>query len=553
MNGEGEADTGLLPTVLWGANSDMSMSSASSRHQQEHEDDMSFSTVSNPDMALMLLVSEDVNRAAEFYEEGRLDDALEALHLSWSVVRNHPSLADNVALQDNLAIILNNLSHIQLKRGRYEEALDLALEALDKRENVEDELTATLWFNFGFMLWKLERNMGEAHYAMHRSLQILQSLGRDDASSTDGGSLDAPTTQYDKEIATVSTLLLMVEFHCVGDTSHPIFMLLQILNEQRSNHGFEHPSQVKTLCSLGKQLMKRRQQDDTSSAAIFYREALRIQRHLGASSTELFSTLAPLGQALQSSSQPEVAMEFYKEALQLKGESIGSESKDTQVTFATVLYNVGMIQSGRENRGNPQRRARALHSFRLCYQLRKDVLGKEHPGVASALHNMGTLLLEDGKVSKSMKYFQESLRIRQKSLGPDHPDVASSLRHIGRIYQDQGKYQQSLGMHDEALRILRLPNGDHSSQLIEVLLGLGHAHRMMDAPRPALRAYEEAVDLLKTSNRPVEHIVRVLNIIGNLLLEMSDVEEANKIFAEASQLSGDDTAEDVELPCAAAA
>ena len=212
---------------------------------------------------------------------------------------------------------------------------------------------------------------------------------------------------------------------------------------------------------------------------------------------------------------------------------------------ATILYNIGMIQSSHSDVCDRERRKRALHSFRLCLDLRREVFGVNHPAVASALHNIGILVLEDGQFSESLNCFQESLRVRKYVLGPDHYEVASSLRHIGKLFHDRGDFLLATNLYSEALSILRKSPVDDTQNLVEVLLGLGQTQQLRGLLDEALQSYNEAVTLLRGNrkenryNCPNKAIIQVLTVMGNIYIDMSDLDSANTFFAEAAHLSGE--------------
>jgi hypothetical protein len=92
-------------------------------------------------------------------------------------------------------------------------------------------------------------------------------------------------------------------------------------------------------------------------------------------------------------------------------------------------------------------------------------------------------------------------------------------------------------------------------------MGLGQAQHSTGCHEQALRSYEAAATLLRHNKQKgkkvsPEHIARVLNIMGNLALDMSNVDAASAYFAEAASLSENSpaTVEIKDLPvCAAAA
>ena len=488
------------------------------------------------------------NIACSLYENGMLDDSLAKLLMFVETVqRAVPCSIDDVS-QQSLAIILRNMAHIYFVKEKHAEALYFSREAIDSNTRDDDAFSASLWFNVGFLIWQVEKSSEEAECALSQSLHILTRLRTE--------CIPPAPTQVDRDIVSVQALLLLIREQREGHARENAVSLLRMLMAKRASFGYEHESVSSTLCALGNLYMKQR---NFASAMCFLFEALRLQQHLNLSETDKLRTLTQLGQCLQPLGRDVEAMSCFREALRLKGKTILSEGPQIQAVFATALYNIGMIQSCQGDRNDQQRRMRALHSFKLCLDLRRKALGPENPAVASALHNIGILLLEDGRVAKSMECFQESLQIRRKAYGSLHHEVASSLRHIGKINHDRGEWHESLRLHLEALWILRQSSRDSSEHLVEVLMGLGQAQHSNGLMDQALKSYEEASKLLRRRRdrghrNATQHMVRVLNIMGGLALDMVDTDSANNFYAEAAKLSGQKhTIVNHVPPCAAAA
>jgi tetratricopeptide (TPR) repeat protein len=406
-----------------------------------------------------------------------------------------------------------------------DKALNYCIEAHQSHDGTEDDFRASLFYNLGRLLFILDRSTAEAEHALSCSLRIITSV---------------ESESRERDILTVQTLLLIIQEQRERESDAVAIALLRALVHQRSEFGYENDSVAETLCQLG-EVYTRRNQDE--HAAMFLSEALRVQRQIGVPSIKLLLTLSQLGRSLHLCGHHAEAMLFFREALRLKGSTIYQESPRVQVIFATVLYNVGMIQSVHGHHEAPRMcRRRALRSFLICLNLRTKALGRMHPDVASALHNIGFLLWQDGQPLKSLKSFYESLEIRCQTLGPDHHEVASSLRHIGRIYQDHGEHETALRLYMKALVILQTSQRDCSDDLVEVLVGLGQSQHCTGRLVQALASYTEAAKLLRyrkqRGNRvSAHHIARVLNIMGNLALEMNNIPAASGFFAEAASLS----------------
>mmetsp|Transcript_8680 Transcript_8680/g.12381 ORF Transcript_8680/g.12381 Transcript_8680/m.12381 type:complete len:270 (-) Transcript_8680:167-976(-) len=222
--------------------------------------------------------------------------------------------------------------------------------------------------------------------------------------------------------------------------------------------------------------------------------------------------------------------------------------RQTKEIRATALYQMGIIQLKQAEQET------ALQSFSMCLKLRRSSYGNIHPAVAAVLQNMGVILLDEKKIARSLECFTESLQIRKLIHGRRHPKVVTSLRHIGRAHQECGDYTQALKYYQDALKILKTPpfhspsTGGPNNDLIEILMGIGQTQQSLGLLDEAFKSYKEVERLLRRIKPPRRaglqktafdsRIINTLKIMGDLALDMSDMERAMSFFAEAAKLSG---------------
>ncbi|NEO44227.1 MAG: tetratricopeptide repeat protein [Moorea sp. SIO4A3] len=82
-------------------------------------------------------------------------------------------------------------------------------------------------------------------------------------------------------------------------------------------------------------------------------------------------------------------------------------------------------------------------------EIRREVLGEEHPDVASSLNNLAFIYESLGKYAEAELLHQQALALRKKLLGEDHPHVATSLNNLALIYKSQGRYVDILTVLEE--------------------------------------------------------------------------------------------------------
>ena len=107
--------------------------------------------------------------------------------------------------------------------------------------------------------------------------------------------------------------------------------------------------------------------------------------------------------------------------------------------------------------GQEGKNEETLVQFQKAPEIQLQVLGSEHPNVATSYTNIGNVYSQQGKYQFSTR--TASIRV----LGSEHPDVADLYNNTGGEYDSQGKYEQALVQHQKSLEIrLRVFGSQHS-------------------------------------------------------------------------------------------
>ena len=72
--------------------------------------------------------------------------------------------------------------------------------------------------------------------------------------------------------------------------------------------------------------------------------------------------------------------------------------------------------------------ARKLHEQTL--EIRRRILGPEHPDTLWSMNNLAIVLGEQGKHDEARKLLEQTLEIRRRILGPEHPDTLESMHNL---------------------------------------------------------------------------------------------------------------------------
>ncbi|NEQ87226.1 MAG: tetratricopeptide repeat protein [Moorea sp. SIO2I5] len=69
--------------------------------------------------------------------------------------------------------------------------------------------------------------------------------------------------------------------------------------------------------------------------------------------------------------------------------------------------------------------------------MRKQLLGENHPDVATSLNNLAGLYYNQGRYSEAEPLYQQALEIAVQQLGENHPNTQTISRNLSRLL-DQG-------------------------------------------------------------------------------------------------------------------
>ncbi|MEH1800478.1 MAG: tetratricopeptide repeat protein, partial [Nostoc sp.] len=101
--------------------------------------------------------------------------------------------------------------------------------------------------------------------------------------------------------------------------------------------------------------------------------------------------------------------------------------------------------------------------FGLWVLMPKPTIGQSIPPVSTAqsaqlaeaerLNEQAIKLYNEGKYSEAIPLAERALAIRKQILGEEHPDVATSLNNLALLYKSQGRYADAEPLYRQALEM----------------------------------------------------------------------------------------------------
>jgi tetratricopeptide (TPR) repeat protein len=158
----------------------------------------------------------------------------------------------------------------------------------------------------------------------------------------------------------------------------------------------------------------------------------------------------------------------------------------------------------------------------------------EQPIMMDAIHNLGILYRDQGKLQEAKAMLQQALAGYEKVLGPDHTSTLDSINSLGILYRDQGKLQEAEVMSQQALAGYEKVLGpDHTSTLASIN-NLGNLYsdqgKLQEAEvmlQRALAGYQKALDPGHTFT------IMVIHNLGILYSRQGKLQEAEAMLQRA--------------------
>ena len=231
---------------------------------------------------------------------------------------------------------------------------------------------------------------------------------------------------------------------------------------------------------------------NTDSTIFYWRKSLKLFEKYHSNSSDYASSLNSLGILYRDLDDYKTAEPFLKQALEIRKQVLGEEHPE----YASSLNNLGNLfwKMGNYKAAEPY--------YKQALEIKKKALGEEHLDYANSVYSLGLLYKEMGEYKAAEPLYRLSLEIKKKALGEEHPDYASSLNNLGFLFSEIGKYDSSIILIRQSIDILWENNRD-SSKLINQIHSLAYLLNKTGKYLEAQEFYLRAIRLLN-SNHPIK-------------------------------------------------
>jgi tetratricopeptide (TPR) repeat protein len=231
-----------------------------------------------------------------------------------------------------------------------------------------------------------------------------------------------------------------------------------------------------------------------------------------------------LGRCLYKTAAYEEARPYLERALDIRKKVLGEDHPDT----AMALNNLANLLSDQSS----YEEAQPLYERALA--IRKKVLGEEHSLTAASLNNLALLLSDQGSYEEARPYLERALDIYVKVLGEEHPNTASTLNNLANLLYDQSSYEEARPLYERTLDIYVKVLGEEHPNTASTLNNLANLLYDQGSYEEARPLYERALDIyVKVLGEDYPNTAMTLNNLANLLYHQGSYEEARLLYERA--------------------
>jgi eukaryotic-like serine/threonine-protein kinase len=237
------------------------------------------------------------------------------------------------------------------------------------------------------------------------------------------------------------------------------------------------------------------------------RAAIELNRRVhGAASPNTAMAHESLARALGMQRRHEEAAAEFEHAVAIFSSTLGEDNANTLAT----LNNLAMLQ---REAGSL---AEAESAFRSLLERRTRIHGQEHVAVGSAYQNLGTVLVEMGRVAEALDAHMTAATIYDAVLGPDIHLRGLPYLSIAGLELERGDFAAAESSARRAFDVLgrALPTGHYATAVARCRVGRALAGRGRAAE--AVTFLAEAADVIRSDERAEAYREECLDALATL-------------------------------------
>ena len=355
---------------------------------------------------------------------------VDAMHFYGEVLELQKSTSDPI---NKIAATYNCLGELNVKAGRYTEAMDhhtKALESIENSTNTNELDICNTKCDLGVVHYHLG-NFKEAASVLEKACSVQREvLGNN----------------HNRVAKTMYHMAVINRIMC--DTKQSLHLLNKAVKIQLSTIGQYNPHTICTQIEIAKALLDLDQIDE---AIKHLERTFEVQRSiLGDEHPDLVETLHYIGICYARKNDETEAMSYFEKCYRMQLKVCKFDSP----FVASIKDEIGLalLKQGKAEK--------AFNAFQDSLRIRREV-NEDHYEVAYSIFHIGIYFTSKRKYADALKYFKDAMRIVVVAFGLDHPFIGDIHVGVGNVNSKKCHFDEAKGEFIHALQIYdkcRLPS-----------------------------------------------------------------------------------------------
>jgi serine/threonine protein kinase len=214
-----------------------------------------------------------------------------------------------------------------------------------------------------------------------------------------------------------------------------------------------------------------------------------------------------------------------REALDKAAATVGKEFGQKPLLEAAVRDAIGMTYSGLG------RYDEAENQLSSAAQIRRRLLGADHPDTLNSMNNLASVLSSQGKYAEAEQMCRQVLEVQERVLGKEHPDTLAGMMNLANTLLDgQGKAAEAVQRYRQVLETQQRVLGKEHPHTLSSMMNLANALCHQGKHTEAEQMYRQVLEARKRMLG--EDHPDTLRCMGNLACTLSDQGK----YAQAEQM-----------------
>ena len=291
-----------------------------------------------------------------------------------------------------------------------------------------------------------------------------------------------------------------IEYYNQGEYVKALDCFLACAEIEKGVVGEEHPFYANTIIPLAYTYFFL--QDSVNAVKMQLRHERLIRSIFGKQSIQYIYALCNSGDLYNAYSEHEKSLKYYQQTLALTDSMklFNGDITDSKVVELRSRIKNNLAVSFNNEAVEQFKKGNYTEAIRLgteVMNIRKEILGTNHPDYATSLNNLALYYSDLGNYTEAIRLGTEAMNIQEEILGTNHPHYATSLSNLTGYNSSLGNYAEAIRLETEAMNIRKEILGTNHPDYATSLNNLALYYSDLGNYTEAIRLVTEAMNILK--------------------------------------------------------